>query len=206
MQTISNGHRPSIKARSSKSSTDCIVVSVIQSRKMEMRALGYQYAMYKLPGEEKATRGFGFKKDCVLDIDIGFTFDEDATLIFNGDLHSTVIRDEFYPEKPEVPPIAAEQLQEDGVFADTDRIQDLPTPTREAAPLVVVPRVNMSIDQLMTYLTPEDQSDLKRQLAYTIAAAKCLGVSQAAMWQQATSLAGVHFIPAFDPRYKESLR
>ena len=70
----------------------------------------------------------------------------------------------------------------------------------------MVPNINMSVEQLMEFLTPEDQADLKRQLAFTIAAAKSMGVSQAAMWQQATSLAGVHFIPSFDPRYKESLR
>ena len=64
----------------------------------------------------------------------------------------------------------------------------------------------MSFEQLFEFLTPEDQEDLKRQLAYTLAAARAMGVSQAAAWQQATSLAGVHFIPQFDPRYKESFR
>lgn len=64
----------------------------------------------------------------------------------------------------------------------------------------------MSVEQLWQFLSEEDKADLKRQLAYTIIAAKAMGVTQAAMWQQATSLAGVHFIPSFDPRYKESLR
>ena len=105
-----------------------------------------------------------------------------------------------------MPSLSSAELQEDGIYPDTDRLQDLPVVPRPEIPTPVVPNINMSVEQLMTYLTPEDQEDLKRQLAFTIAAAKSMGVSQAAMWQQATSLAGVHFIPSFDPRYKEALR
>lgn len=187
-------------------STLALVSYVNPSRRMEHRALGYQYAGFKLPGEEQASRGFLFKSNCVLPIDVGFEFDQKELLVFDKELNSSKVRDDFYPEISEVPAVAAAQLQEEGIHPDTDRVQDLPVAPRPAIPAPVVPNVNMSVEQLMTYLTPEDQDDLKRQLAYTIAAAKSMGVSQAAMWQQATSLAGVHFIPAFDPRYKESLR
>ena len=201
--TTSNGRRTNA---ASQATGDCLVVAVKESRKSEMRALGYLYAMYKLPGQDTATRGFAFKKNCVLDIDNGFAFDERSTLVFDEHLRSSRVRDEFYPPKLEVPAESAAELQSEGIYPDLDRVQDLPQLQRQAAPGRVVPRIDMSVDQLMEYLTPEDQADLKRQLAYTIAAAKCMGVTQAAMWQQATSLAGVHFIPAFDPRYKESLR
>ena len=184
----------------------CFVVHTMESRKMEMRALGYLYAKYKLPGEDVATRGFAFKKNCALDIDNGFEFDEKELLVFDEQLRSSRVRDDFYPEIPEVSEHVAAELQEEGIYPDPDRVQDIPVAPRPAVPAPVVPNINMSVEQLMTYLTPEDQQDLKRQLAYTIAAAKSMGVTQAAMWQQATSLAGVHFIPAFDPRYKESLR
>ena len=184
----------------------CLVVKTMESRKMEMRALGYLYAMFKLPGQDTATRGFAFKKNCALNIDNGFEFDEKELLIYDEQLKSSKVRDEFYPQIPEVPEQFATELQEDGIYPDTDRVQDIVVAPRPAIPAPVVPNINMSVEQLMTYLTPEDQEDLKRQLAYTIAAAKSMGVSQAAMWQQATSLAGVHFIPAFDPRYKESLK
>ena len=187
-------------------STLCLVAYVIKSRKMEHAALGYRYAGFKLPGEEKATRGFLFKDNCALPIDNGFEFDQDELLIYDENLRSSRVRDDFYPSFDAVPDVAAAELQSEGIHPDTDRVQDLPVAPRPAVPRAVVPTVNMSIEQLMEFLTPEDQEDLKRQLAYTIAAAKCMGVSQAAMWQQATSLAGVHFIPAFDPRYKESLR
>jgi hypothetical protein len=187
------------------SSTKCLVAYTCQSRKPELAALGYMYAGYKLPGEDTVTRGFLFKPHTVLPIDVGFEFEENI-IAYNQALKSSQLRDQFYPALDEVPSVAAAQLQEDGIHPDTDRIQDLSVAPRPAIPAPVVPSVNMSVEQLMTYLTPEDQADLKRQLAYTIAAAKCMGVSQAAMWQQATSLAGVHFIPAFDPRYKEALR
>lgn len=188
---------------------DCLVVSVQQSRKPEMRQLGYLYAMYKLPGQHQATRGFGFKKNCILDIDNGFAFDE-SILEYNAALKSSVVCEDpesgFYPPLPEVSSEFATELQEQGIYPDPDRVQDLPAANRATTPRAMVPNTGMTVEQLMEFMTPEDQDDLKRQLAYTIAAAKCLGVSQAAMWQQATSLAGVHFIPAFDPRYKESLR
>lgn len=187
-------------------STHCLVAYVKESRRMEHRALGYRYAGFKIPGEAQATRGFLFKDNCGVVIDVGFEFDEKELLIFDERLNSSRVRDDFYPQINEVPAVAAAALQEDGIYADTDRLQDLNVAPRPAIPAPVVPNVNMSVEQLMTYLTPEDQDDLKRQLAYTIAAAKSMGVSQAAMWQQATSLAGVHFIPAFDPRYKEALR
>ena len=187
------------------SSTKCLIAYTMQSRKPELAALGYMYAGYKTPSEDKVTRGFIYKPQTVLPIDVGFEFDE-SIIVFDQTFKASKLRDEFYPALDEVPPVAAAQLQEQGIHPDTDRIQDLSIAPRPAIPAPVVPSVNMSVEQLMTYLTPEDQADLKRQLAYTIAAAKCMGVSQAAMWQQATSLAGVHFIPAFDPRYKESLR
>ena len=178
----------------------------MQSRKMDMRALGYLYAKYKTPGETVATKGFAFKPQCVLDIDNGFEFDDKELLVFDEHLNSSRVKDDFYPQIPEVPPVAAARLQEDGIHPDTDRIQDIPTPARQAMPAPLLPTVGMSFEQLFEFLTPEDQEDLKRQLAYTLAAARAMGVSQAAAWQQATSLAGVHFIPQFDPRYKESFR
>ena len=204
--TTLNGQRQTVNTTRQN---DCLVVSVQQSRKPEMRQLGYLYAMYKLPGQHQATRGFGFKKNCILDIDNGFAFDE-SILEYNKALKSSVICERpdagFYPPLPEVSSEFAAELQEQGIHPDPDRVQDLPATSRANTPQAVVPNTGMTVEQLMEFMTPEDQDDLKRQLAYTIAAAKCLGVSQAAMWQQATSLAGVHFIPAFDPRYKESLR
>lgn len=187
-------------------STLHLVAYVNPSRRMEHRALGYSYAGYKLAGEDKATRGFLFKPNCILPIDIGFEFDEKELLVFDEKLRSSRVKDDFYPPINAVPDVAAAELQEEGIYPDTDRVQDLPVAPRPAIPTAVVPNINMSVEQLMEFLTPEDQADLKRQLAFTIAAAKSMGVSQAAMWQQATSLAGVHFIPSFDPRYKESLR
>lgn len=202
--TTLNGHQ-----NSTPQTTDnnlCLVVAVNQSRKMEMRALGYLYAMYKLPGETTATRGFAFKKHCAFEIDNGFQFDEKELLTFDENLRSSRVKDDFYPSLDDMSGITASGVSQDGVYPDTDRVQDLPTPSRPALAAPVVPTSGMSIEALMQFLTPEDQEDLKRQLAYTILAAKCMGVSQAAQWNQATSLAGVHFIPAFDPRYKENLR
>ena len=184
----------------------CLIAYVTKSRRMEHAALGYQYAGYKLAGEEKATRGFLFKSNCALPIDVGFEFDPKHLIEYDQELRSSRVKDDFYPPINEVPSLSAAGLQEDGIYPDTDRLQDLPVVPRPEIPTPVVPNINMSVEQLMTYLTPEDQEDLKRQLAFTIAAAKSMGVSQAAMWQQATSLAGVHFIPSFDPRYKEALR
>ena len=205
--TTLNGQRQTVNTTRPN---DCLVVSVRESRKPEMRQLGYLYAMYKLPGQHQATRGFGFKKNCILDIDNGFAFDEKAILVYNEALRSSVVCEHpdagFYPPLPQVSPEFADELQEQGIHPDPDRVQDLPATSRASTPQAVVPNTGMTVAQLMEFMTPEDQDDLKRQLAYTIAAAKCLGVSQYAMWQQATSLAGVHFIPAFDPRYKESLR
>ena len=202
--TILNGNKPA--TRTATTNGLCLVASVIKSRKMEMRALGYLYAMYKNPGETVATKGFGFKPNCVLPIDNGFEFDPKELLVFDEHLNSSRVRDEFYPKVPEVPPVAAARLQEDGIHPDTDRIQDIPGSPSPAVPAPLLPTLRMTTEQLMEFLTPEDQEDLKRQLAYTILAAQSMGVTQAAAWQQATSLAGVHFIPAFDPRYKESLR
>ena len=194
-------------ARTGRSvSSLALVAYVIQSRRMEHRALGYMYAAFKNPGEDQATKGFLFKKDCALPIDVGFEFDPKHTIEYDQKLKSSRVKDDFYPAIDEVPALAAADLQENGIYPDTDRLQDLPVVPRPEIPTPVVPNINMSVEQLMTYLTPEDQEDLKRQLAFTIAAAKSMGVSQAAMWQQATSLAGVHFIPSFDPRYKEALR
>jgi len=187
-------------------STNCLVASVIDSRRPEHRALGYRYAMFKLPGEDKATRGFLFKRNCGLPIDEGFEFDEKELIIYDERLRSSRVKDEFYPPIDEVPEFAAAALQEDGIYPDLDRVQDLPYTPRKAQPAALVPTVGMSVEQLWQFLSEEDKADLKRQLAYTIIAAKAMGVTQAAMWSQATSLAGVHFIPSFDPRYKDSLR
>ena len=205
--TVLNGHRPA--TRTATTNGKSIVVYIKESKKVEHRALGYLYAGYKLPGEDTITRGFIFKKNAYLPIDNGFEFDEKELLEFDASLNQSKLKACFYPSVPEVPPVAASRLQEEGIYPDTDRIQDIPhTPVAPSPqmPQPVLPTVGMSIEQLLEFLTPEDQEDLKRQLAYTIAAAKAMGVTQAAMWQQATSLAGVHFIPAFDPRYKESLR
>ena len=202
--TTLNGQAPTTP--SVNNTNLCHVVAVNESRKMEHRALGYLYAMYKLPGESTATRGFLFKKHCALPIDNGFQFDEKELIIYDEPLRSSRVRDDFYPQVNEVPSVPTPSVPEQGFYPDTDRIQDLPRVSRQAEPAPVVPTTGMTIPQLLEFLTPEDQEDLKRQLAYTILAAKCMGVSQAAQWNQATSLAGVHFIPAFDPRYKENLR
>ena len=74
---------------------------------MEHAALGYRYAGFKLPGEEQATRGFLFKDNCFLPIDVGFEFDEKELLVFDEKLNSSKVRDEFYPEINEVPAVAA---------------------------------------------------------------------------------------------------
>ena len=202
--TVLNGHRPATKTHTTNGKS--IVVYIKKSKKVEHRALGYLYAGFKLPGEETISRGFIFKKNSYLPIDNGFEFDEKELLEYDASLKQSKLKACFYPAVPEVPPVAANRLQEEGIYPDTDRIQDIPTPARQTMPAPLLPTIGMSFEQLLEFLTPEDEADLKRQLAYTLAAAKAMGVSQAAAWQQATSLAGVHFIPQFDPRYKESFR
>ena len=202
--TVLNGHRPATKTHTTNGKS--IVVYIKESREVEHRALGYLYAGFKLPGEEIISRGFIFKKNSYLPIDNGFEFDEKELLEYDASLKQSKLKACFYPAVPEVPPVAANRLQEEGIYPDTDRIQDIPTPARQTMPAPLLPTIGMSFEQLLEFLTPEDEADLKRQLAYTLAAAKAMGVSQAAAWQQATSLAGVHFIPQFDPRYKESFR
>lgn len=202
--TVLNGHRPATKTHTTNGKS--IVVYIKESREVEHRALGYLYAGFKLPGEEIVSRGFIFKKNSYLPIDNGFEFDEKELLEYDASLKQSKLKACFYPAVPEVPPVAANRLQEEGIYPDTDRIQDIPTPARQTMPAPLLPTIGMSFEQLLEFLTPEDEADLKRQLAYTLAAAKAMGVSQAAAWQQATSLAGVHFIPQFDPRYKESFR
>jgi len=184
-----------------------LVSRVINTRKPELADLGYSYAFYKLPGEEKATRGFIFKpRNCVLEIDQGFEFDEKNYLVYDPAFKSTRLRDEFYFPINEVPAVAAAALQEDGIHPDLDRIQDLPPAPVPTHHPEMVPNHRMSTEELMTFLTEEDRADIKRQLAYTLIVGKQMGITVAPVWQQATSLAGVHFIPSFDPRYRESLR
>jgi hypothetical protein len=130
--TTSNGHR---------TTTQCVVKYIKQSRNDVHRHLGYMYAGYKYLGEDSVKRGFLFKKNCMLPIDDGFEFDEHEILEWLDNesvgvlpdgservfpVRFRVVKPSFYIQEASLSEDVAGELEEAGIHPDTDRLQDIP--------------------------------------------------------------------------------